>query len=64
MRPEYLIALCAFAGISAAGLVWFAWELLQNLGAAFRAARAKRNLVALAAAIGRRAADATPPAAT
>jgi hypothetical protein len=62
MRLEYLIALCVLAGISAAGLVWFGGELLQNLWAVLRASRAKRNLVAQAAAIGRRAADAPPPA--
>jgi hypothetical protein len=64
MRIEYLIALCAFSGVSAAGLVWFGGELLQNVWAALRASRAKRNLVAQAAAIGRRAADAPPPAST
>lgn len=64
MRSEYLIALCAFAGISAAGLVWFTWEFLQNLWAALRASRERRNLVAHAAAIGRRAVEAPPPAAT
>jgi len=64
MRFEFLIALCVFAGISAAGLVWFGWEFLQNLWATRRASREKRNLVAQAAAIGRRAVDAAPPEAT
>ena len=61
MRLEYVIALSVFAGISAAGLVWFGWELLQNLRSSRHASREKRNLVAQAAAIGRRATGAGPP---
>jgi hypothetical protein len=61
MRPEYVIALSVFAGVSAAGLTWFTWELLQNVRASRHAAREKRNLVAQAAAIGRRATGAEPP---
>ena len=61
MQVEYLIALSVFAGICATGLAWFGWELLQNLWELLRASRAKRNLVAQAAAIGRRATDVESP---
>jgi hypothetical protein len=51
--------------IAAAGMMWFVWELLQNLRAAMRRRAEKRNLVAHAAAIGRRAVtedNGAPPA--
>ena len=61
MRVEYVIALSAFAGIFAAGLTWFGWELIQNLWAARSASGRTRNLIAEAAAIGRRAGGDTEP---
>jgi hypothetical protein len=51
--------------MAAAGITWFAWELLQNLRVAMRRRSEKRNLVAHAAAIGRRAVtedNGAPPA--
>jgi hypothetical protein len=65
MRIEYVVALSVFAGICAAGLTWFGWELMQNLWAARPAFRRKRNLIAEAAAIGRRAgSEPAPPSET
>jgi uncharacterized membrane protein YccC len=57
MKAEYVFLLSALVGICSAGLVWFLWELLQNIRAARKNTREKRNLVAQAAAIGRRAAE-------
>jgi len=64
MQVEYVIALSVFAGICATGLAWFGWELLQNLWALLRASLERRNLVAQAAAIGRRATDVESPSET
>jgi TRAP-type C4-dicarboxylate transport system permease small subunit len=62
MRVEYAVALSVFAGICAAGLTWFGWELMQNLWAVRPSFKWRRNLIAEAAAIGRRAgAEAAPP---
>jgi hypothetical protein len=57
------IGFSLLAGVAAGGLVWFGWELAQNLSAARRSRGRKKNLVAEAAAIGRRAAGETahPP---
>jgi hypothetical protein len=55
------IGLSLLAGIAAGGLVWFGWELAQNLRATRRSGRRKKNLVDQAAAIGRGAASDTEP---
>ena len=65
MRVEYAVALSVFAGICAAGLTWFGWELMQNLWAVRPSFKWRRNLIAVAAAIGRRAdSEPAPPSET
>ena len=65
MRVEYVVALSVFAGICAAGLTWFGWELMQNLWAVRPGFKWRRNLIAEAAAIGRRAdSEPAPPSET
>jgi len=55
MQAEYIVALSAFAGVCVGGLVWFGWELMQNLWALRPGSERRRDLIAEAAAIGRRA---------
>ncbi len=50
MSMQNLILFSLIVGVGAAGVVWFSWELLENMAAAVKAAFQRRKARADAAA--------------